>query len=209
METPSPVDLSKLRSILGNAKKVMQAVEEKSPTKTKSGSMNESYSDSYNQVSTPVYDETDEREPNYGVDYSNYTTTPSSNSIQHRDYTEEDVINSNLPPIIKEAMLKNPIPKASMSFSKFGLEGLEDLIEKPVKKQTPQMNQKPTQIRESIKNTNSEQTITISLSELNRLIENKVNEMLAKNFVKMISEQSIKKTINTLMTEGKIQNKKK
>lgn len=209
METPAPVDLSKLKSILGNAKKVMKAVEEKSPIKKSSGSVNESYSNDYEVSSTPMYSESDEREPDYGIDYSNFTTSAPQQSVQHRDYTEEDVINSNLPPIIKEAMLKNPIPKPTMSFSKFSLEGLEDLIEKPVKKQAPQIKNTNVPLRESVSNGNQQQMITISLPELNKLIENKVNEMLAKQFVKMISEQSIKKTINTLITEGKIQTKKK
>lgn len=207
METPAPVDLSKLKSILGNAKKVMKAVEEKSPIKKSSGSISESHSNDYATQSTPMYSEADEREPDYGIDYSNFTTSAPQQSVQHRDYTEEDVINSNLPPIIKEAMLKNPIPKPSMSFSKFSLEGLEDLIEKPVKKQIQQTKPTSVPLRESAGD--QQQMITISLPELNKLIENKVNEMLAKQFVKMISEQSIKKTINTLITEGKIQTKKK
>jgi hypothetical protein len=209
METPAPVDLSKLKAILGNAKKVMKAVEEKSPTKKSNDSVNESYSNSYSESSTPIYSEADEREPNYGIDYSQYTTEAPSQGIQHRDYTEEDVMNSKLPPIIKEAMLKNPIPKASMSFSKFSLEGLEDLIEKPVKKPVPQFKSPSVPLIESAGNNNAQQMITISLPELNKLIENKVNEMLAKQFVKMISEQSIKKTINTLISEGKLPNKKK
>jgi hypothetical protein len=209
METPTPVDLSKLKSILGNAKKVMKAVEEKSPIKKSNGSVNESYSNSYSEPSTPIYSETDEREPNYGIDYSQYTTEAPSQSIQHRDYTEEDVMNSNLPPIIKEAMLKNPIPKPSMSFSKFSLEGLEDLIEKPVKKPVQQFKSPSVPLRESTGGNNTQQMITISLPELNKLIENKVNEMLAKQFVKMISEQSIKKTINTLISEGKLPSKKR
>lgn len=207
METPAPVDLSKLKTILGNAKKVMKAVEEKSPNKKSNNSVNESYADDYSMVSTPVYSESDEREPDYGIDYSNYTTEGPSQTTKYRDYTEQDVINSKLPPIVKEAMLKNPIAKPSMSFSKFGLEGLEDLIEKPVKKQMGQPKPKPIQLNETIQN--EKQMITISQAELEKLIENKVNEMLAKNFVKMISEQSIKKTISTLMTEGKIQTKKK
>ena len=208
METPAPVDLSKLKSILGNAKKVMKAVEEKSPIKKSSGSISESYSNDYATQSTPMYSEADEREPDYGIDYSNFTTSAPQQPVQHRDYTEQDVMNSNLPPIIKEAMLKNPIPKPSMSFSKFSLEGLEDLIEKPVKKQIQQTKPTSVPLRESA-GVNQQQMITISLPELNKLIENKVNEMLAKQFVKMISEQSIKKTINTLITEGKIQPKKK
>lgn len=207
METPAPVDLSKLKSILGNAKKVMKAVEEKSPIKKSNGSISESYSNDYVTQSAPMYSEADEREPDYGIDYSNFTTSAPQQSVQHRDYTEQDVMNSNLPPIIKEAMLKNPIPKPSMSFSKFSLEGLEDLIEKPVKKQIQQTKSTSVPLRESAGD--QQQMITISLPELNKLIENKVNEMLAKQFVKMISEQSIKKTINTLITEGKIQTKKK
>lgn len=193
METPAPVDLNKLKSILGNAKKIMKAADEKFPEKKSSKRVDEGYSSSY---STPVYDERDEREPVYNTpDMSQYTSQPQD----VRDYTEEDIMNSKLPPIVKEAMLKNPIPKPSMSFSKFSLDGLEDLVDKPMAKQP---------IRESQRTIGSDM-ITISKAELNEMIDNRVNSILASMFAKTITEQAIKKTVSTLINEGKLTVKKK
>ena len=193
MESPTPVDLNRLRSILGNAKKIMKAADEKFPEKNYSKRLDESNNSSF---SSPDYDERDEREPAYNTpNMSEYT------SQNTRDYTEEDIMNSKLPPIVKEAMLKNPIPKPSMNFSKFSLEGLEDLVEKPTTRQP---------IRESqTQRTNNSDMITISKAELNEMIDNRVNSILANMFAKTITEQTIKKTVSTLINEGKITVKKK
>jgi hypothetical protein len=194
METPSPVDLNKLKSILGNAKKIMKDADEKSPGKKSNNRMDEGYS------SAPMYDERDEREPIYHTpDMSEYSSAPQ----EVRDYTVEDVMNSKLPPIVKEAMLKNPIPKARMSFSKFSLEGLEDLVEKPMGRPTAKQP-----IRESQRSISSDM-ITISKTELNEMIDNRVNSILANMFAKTITEQTIKKTVSTLINEGKLTVKKK
>jgi hypothetical protein len=54
--------------------------------------------------------------------------------------------------------------------------------------------------------------ITVSLDQLNEMIdqrvEKRINEVLANMYTKTITEQAIKKTITTLMTEGKIAKKK-
>lgn len=199
METPAPVDLNKLKSILGNAKKVMKAADEKFPEKKSNRRVDEGYSSSY---ATPAYDERDEREPVYHTpDMSEY----SSNPQDVRDYTEEDIMNSKLPPIVKEAMLKNPIPKPSMSFSKFSLEGLEDLVEKPVNRPAARQPIRESQTQHPI----GSDMITISKTELNEMIDNRVNAILANMFAKTITEQTIKKTVSTLINEGKLSVKKK
>ena len=192
METPLPVDLNKLKTILGNAKKLMKAVDEKTPGKK--SNISEDYSSS--SSSSSLYDERDERDPN-PIEYM-------SSQQGVRDYTAEDVMNSKLPQIIKEAMLKNPIPKPTMAFSKFSLEGLEDLIDKPTARQ--QAARQP--IRESQHSVNSDM-ISISKTELNEMIDNRVNSILANMFVKTITEQTIKKTVGTLINEGKLSIKKK
>ena len=198
METPAPVDINKLKAILGNAKKIMKAADEKFPEKKSRQTVSESFSD-YPQPSAPIYDERDEREPDYGVDYSNYTTTAP---VQQKDYTTEDVMKSNLPPIIKEAMLKNPIPKMTMPPSKFSLEDLGELVDK--RKPAPRK-----QINESVSQDWGKGMITISVDELNEMIDKRVNEVVAKMFVKTLTEQTIKKTLNTLISEGRLNPKKK
>lgn len=199
METPSPVDLNKLKSILGNAKKIMKAADEKFPEKKSNKRMDEGYSSS---SSLPMYDERDEREPTYHTpDMSEYT----SEHQEVRDYTAEDIMNSKLPPIVKEAMLKNPIPRPSMSFSKFSLEGLEDLVEKPIGKPAARQPIRESQAQRPL---NSDM-ITINKTELNEMIDNRVNSILANMFAKTITEQTIKKTVTTLINEGKLSVKKK
>ena len=199
METPSPIDLNKLKSILGNAKKIMKAADEKFPEKKSNKRMDEGYSSS---LSLPMYDERDEKEPTYHTpDMSEYTSEPQ----EFRDYTVEDIMNSKLPPIVKEAMLKNPIPRPSMSFSKFSLEGLEDLVEKPIGKPAARQPIRESQAQRPL---NSDM-ITINKTELNEMIDNRVNSILANMFAKTITEQTIKKTVTTLINEGKLSVKKK
>jgi hypothetical protein len=204
METPAPVDLSKLKSILGNAKKVMAATEQKFPSKNPKQAMAESYSQNHGSM----YSEHDEREPEYPTYNPQQQSGVNENIHKPLTYDEEAVMNSKLPANIKEAMLKNPIPKLSGPPSKFSLEGLEDLIEKP-KFKSPGVP-----LREGF-NENyqpSSNMVTVSLEQLNELIDQKVekriSEVLAKMYTKTITEQAIKRTITTLMTEGKIVKKK-
>jgi hypothetical protein len=210
METPTPVDLNKLKSILGNAKKVMAVTEQKFPTKKTSGESRMNENVGYSHPSTPMYDENDEREP----EYPTYINQPQREMVnENRDiyqpmnYDEQAVLNSKLPPAIKEAMLKNPIPKLSGPPSKFSLDDLSDLVEKPKPKQNFKSPSVP--LRESSNDYIPSGTINITVDLLNEMIDKRVNEILAKMFTKTISEQAIKKTISTLITEGKISTKKK
>jgi hypothetical protein len=202
METPTPIDLNKLKNILGNAKKVMKATDDKFGSKlvNKNQTIQETYSSNENIYTTPIYDENDEKEPNYGVNYENYTTSPQIHN--QRNYTMEDVVNSKLPPIIKEAMIKKPIPKIQGLPSKFTLNDMEDLIEPP--KTTKQHKKIITESN----NSEISDTITITIDKLNELIDKRVNEVVARMFVKTLTEQTIKKTISSLLKEGKLLTKK-
>lgn len=186
METPQPVDLNRLKNILGNAKKVMKVSDEKFPTKIASKQQAEPI---YENIG-PVYDENDEREP----DYNSYT--PSSNN-NNGSYTEEQVLASNLPQAIKEIMIKKPIAKLNGLPQNFTLDDVSELVDKP-----------KTNKKIVTENTVTNDKITISLSQLNTLIDQRVNKILSEQFTKHISEQSIKKTISTLIKEGKLTNKR-
>jgi hypothetical protein len=192
MENTGPVDLNKLKHILGNAKSVMKALDEKEQTRTPKNKISESVREDYDdynapQIQSPLYDESDEREPDYSMPYA-------AKNVQ-QGYSTEQVMSSKLPPVIKEAMLKNPIPQLSFPPSKFTAEDLGDLV-KP---------KKPQRVNENVQKSDM---ITISRNELNALIDNRVNQILAEKFVKTISEQSMKKTIAMLLKEGKISNRK-
>ena len=134
----------------------------------------------------------DERDPQYD------TPTSERNIHSVSDYTPEQIKNSNLPQVVKEAMLNKPIAKIKGIGGGFSLEGLESLIDKPEKQP----------IRESRPKQNSEM-ITISKTELNEMIDKRISEVLANMFAKTITEQTIKRTINTLISEGKLVTKKK
>ena len=202
METPVPVDISKMKTILGNAKKLMAATEQKFPSKNPKQTMAESYEHN----SGPMYSESDEREPQYPTYVPQQQGAINENIHKPMTYDEQAVKNSRLPDNIKEAMLKNPIPKLSGPPSKFSLEGLEDLIEKP-KFKSPGVP-----LRESGGSYAPSNMITVSLDQLNEMIdqrvEKRINEVLANMYTKNITEQTIKKTISTLITEGKIVKKK-
>ena len=193
MDSPAPVNLNALKGILANAKKVMNKIEDTNPKGRQS--VRESYDDGFSNQ--PMYNETDEREPVY----ENFTpNTPSQ--MQPKMYTPEQVMASKLPTAVKEAMLKNPIPQLQGPPSKFSLEDLGDLIEKPKNK----YNSPRVPIHES--STNYRQQISIDPNMLKDMIKEAVAEYFKESHDKQITEQAIKKTINVLIKEGKIQTKK-
>lgn len=189
MDSPAPVNLAALKGILANAKKVMNKVEDTNPKGRQS--VRESYDDGYSNQ--PIYNETDEREPMY----ENFTpSTPSQ--MQPQMYTPEQVMASKLPAAVKEAMLKNPIPQLQGPPSKFSLEDLGDLVEQP--------QRRPQPLRES--SGNNQQSMSIDPNMLKAMIKEAVAEYFKESHDKQITEQAIKKTINVLIKEGKINTKK-
>jgi len=192
MEIPAPVDINKLKGILGNAKKVMKATDERFPSKINKQSVNEGYYDS-----GPLYSESDEKD----MDFGGYPSHPQGGqTIEVSDYTEEQVLNSKLPQAVKEAMLKNHIPKMTGLPSKFSLEDLGELAEKPAQRPRTQLNETRTP---------QGNMVTISVEQLNEMIDNRVNKILVNMFAKNVTEQTIKKTVTTLVNEGKLTLKKK
>ena len=193
MDSPAPVNLAALKGILANAKKVMNKVEDTNPKGRQA--VRESYDDGYSNQ--PIYNETDEREPMY----ENFTpSTPSQ--MQPQMYTAEQVMASKLPAAVKEAMLKNPIPQLQGPPSKFSLEDLSDLVEKP------KNNYKSPGVPLRESSGNYQQPMTIDPNVLKAMIKEAVAEYFKESYEKQITEQAIKKTINVLIKEGKINTKK-
>lgn len=187
MDTPQPVNLLALKNILANAKKVMQKVESDKPsTPTKANNTRENISES----SQPIYDESDEREPIY----ENQQTAQAP--VGPRDYTAEQVMASNLPDSVKQLMIAKPIPVLKGIPSSFTL---EDVIDKPKTK-------KPvTQVNEN----RGSNMITVSQDQLQKMIDASVANYFKADYEKRITEAAIKKTINVLIKEGKLNVKKK
>lgn len=112
-QTPQPVDLSKLKGILSNAKAVMNKVDENHPK-------------------GPVGPSTTTQSTNY-ITEEQFNT---ANSVQHqpqRRITKESIQNSKLPEAVKKAMLENPIQQPNNLNHTFNLEDVSELIEKPKK----------------------------------------------------------------------------
>ena len=193
METPAPVNLNALKGILANAKKVMNKVEGEKPVRQKN-----TREDLYesNNTRLPIYDENDEREP----EYTSYSPSQTQQNYQN-GYTTEQVMASKLPQNVKEAMIKNPIPQLQMPPSKFTLEDMGDLNEKKT-------NKGKLIINESRTNVNSDM-ITISKTELKEMINESLVQFLTQSYNKTLTEDTIKKTINMLIKEGKLNVKKK
>ena len=196
-QTPAPVDINTLRNILGKAKQVMNKVEDTKPIKSSSNG-NSYVAENYEQRA-PIYNPNDEREPVYATptlaDYRPTITQPFPT------FPKEHIMASNLPPAIKEAMIKKPIQQLSGPNHTFSLQDIGPLEPQPARQQQPRVN-------EGLGH-KSGNMITISEGRLNEMIEEKVNEVLQRILLKNITEQTIKKTVTTLMREGKLITKKK
>lgn len=190
---PQPVNVNNpaLLALLRNAKKVMNKVEN-------------------NDFTTGHVDARALTEDGVAELQSEGVRRPITQSAhEETDYTEEQVRNSKLPPAIKEAMIKNKIPKVSMASTSFSIDDVSEMIEKPMGLPKTPQTRKAINENTILSNDN----ITISRAMLDTLIENKVNEKLAQFFKtsydKNLTEDAIKKTIQMLIKEGKITVKQK
>jgi len=125
---------------------------------------------------------------------------------------------SKMPAAIKEAMMATPIPQMANHNHTFSL---EDVQEQPVGKplvsakqypSTPQTNPQQQQQQQQYQQpmgANANGTFTVSESGLKAMMNDMLMEFMTKTFVNNLSEDVIKKTLNTLIKEGKIGVKKK
>jgi len=186
-QLPPPVDITRLKSILSGAKAVMQKVN--------------SNNFSTGNIDPRALTEDGVRE----LQSEGVTRQTTSSPVQ---YTNETVMNSKLPDAIKQAMINNPIPQLTGLNHSFTLDDVIDheQFEKPLPRPKIQQNNTRPRINES---TNNSDLITISKSQLNELINENLLNFFAKSYNKMLTEETVKKTITTLIKEGKIIPKKK
>lgn len=184
-----PADLSKLKNILGGAKAIMNKVDGGTYEK---GNVNLDTSVTSDQLiegnNNPQI-----REPNK----TNVAPQIVGGKAQYRN-----INTSKMPDFIKEAMINSPIPQINGLNHTFNLDDVTDLVDKPQTKQ-PLIEQKQS----------NNDTFTVSETALRGIIKDVVKEELltfmSETFAKRLSEQTIKKTINTLIKEGKIKTKRK
>jgi hypothetical protein len=193
---PQPVDVNKLAGILAKAKNVMRA--------TETGNYKTGNIDSSRLVeNTENY--LDESNVNMNSVNHNNTYQPQTNQKPVGQYNEEMVRNSRLPENIKKAMLENPIPVPNNPIGHtFNLEDVAHLMDdKPMPApSTPRTRQTVNE------NYNNSDMITIHKNELKDIVKDVLIEYLTNEYAKNLTETTIKKTINTLIKEGKIGTKK-
>ena len=191
MITPPPVDINRLKNILGASKAIMNKVE--------TGDFETGHVDARALTEEGVAQLQSE-----GVSRPITQSAPVG-------YTEERVMNSNLPPDIKKAMIEKPIPQLASPSYTFSLDDVADLSEDKQMglPKAPKTNNKQV-IRESYGNS---EMITVSKTELKEMVNAIVNERLlefmTKTNNKAITEEAVKKTISLLIKEGKLAPKKK
>jgi len=176
--TPPSADVNKLKHILSGAKAIMKA--------TESGNFSKGNIDTSKMVSS---DNLLESNNMGGVGFN---PEPNYKNIE----------NCKLPSAIKEMMLKNPTPQLGGPNHTFNLSDVQDLVTE---------EKKPNKISSVIpqqQQTNRGDKFMVSESELRALVKDVVKDeivsFLRDSYAKTISESAIKKTINTLIKEGKI-----
>lgn len=189
---PPAADLSKLKNILGNAKAVM------------------------NKVNTGNYQTGNIDASNLIQDTSNFIESgnvPAQNSMnamgnptRKMGAINNDVImKSKMPESVKKAMMENPIPQITMNHT-FNLEDVSDLIKDEKPMPMPRVSQKQ-KVNESVMSHQTNDTFTVSEAALRGIIKDVLIEYLTGEYQKNLTEGVIKKTINTLIKEGKIKTK--
>lgn len=197
-----PADLNKLRNILGNAKALINKVEG-GEYETGNVSLDTS-------VTGEQLVENSGGQPNTsGPNTSNVAPKVVNGQAQYKNMDT-----SKMPAHIKEVMMKTPIPQMSMANATFSLDDVSDLVDKPLPT-TLSNPKRPAGIVESTQQVqqNTNDTFTVSETALRGIIKDVVKdellEFMSETFTKKLTEQAIKKTINTLIREGKITTKKK
>ena len=185
---PQPADLSRLKGILGKAKQVMNTVNEGSyQTGNIDASSLAQNTDNYTQA--PV-----QGQPQHTNQMANQPTAYVPNNSTSKVITQEAINKSGMPDEIKRAMMENQIQQPDMNHS-FTLD--ED---KPM----------PTPSAKRPVNNSNQQNGNININEakLRDMIKDVLIEYLSGNYTQNITEGVIKKTINTLIKEGKIKTKR-
>lgn len=189
------VDKQKLMAMLGNAKQVMNKVNS-GDYKVDHSRVNETMANSGELL---------DRLPD--------GATPQTNAARPMGNTYQNLHTSKMPEHIKKAMVENPIPKMEMGSGggpTFSLDDVRGLVSS-----TPNTNSAPSQapsqqMNESyITNSKGQMLITLTEAELDKKINDALLEFMAKTFAKNLTETTIKKTISTLIKEGKIRVKQK
>jgi hypothetical protein len=210
---PAPIN-DAMAALLARSRQVMTKLEDTAPTPKGRGQVSESYNNNY---ADPIYSESDEREPvyeqfqtqqqpRYNQEYQQYEQ--AAQVLGPIDYDAEIVRNSKLPQNIKDLMIAHPIKQASMA-PQFTAEQISRITGKPIQENRPQQQQPQQRINENMPRlSNNPDMITLSKSDLKEMINEGIATFFKQVYDKTLTEETIKKTINVLIKEGKINVKK-
>lgn len=188
MDTPTPIDVNRLKGILGNAKKIMGKVET-------------------GNYETGNVDGRALTEDGVKQLQSEGVRRPIQQGQQHIDETR--IQGSRLPESIKKAMMENPIPQPTGLSHTFTLDDVYDIAdEKPMP--IPQARKQSVQENINYQQPQAQQAFGgYSENVLRAMMKDVLIEYLANEYSKNLTEAVIKQTITTLLNEGKITTKKK
>ena len=190
MNTPTPIDVSKLKGILGNAKKLMNKVE--------TGNYETGHVDGRALTEDGVKQLQAEgvRRP-----------SAQSQGQGQPQINESNIKNSRLPESIKKAMLENPIAQPNGMTHTFTLDDVYDIAdEKPM----PLPQARKQSVHENVNYQQPQQNVVgYNDNELRAMMKDVLIEYLSNEYSKNLTESVIKQTISTLINEGKITTKKK
>jgi len=195
MTTPPPVDLNRLKGILGASKAIMKKVE--------TGDFETGHVDA-----RALTEEGVQELHAAGV---SRPMRQEQQQLQGHQY-QEAVMNSGMPEAVKKIMLERPIPQVTPNYT-FSLDDVTDLSdEKPMGRPlAPKTKPRQQVIQENY--VQSSDMITVSKADLKEMVNAIVNERLlefmTKTNNKAIAEDAVKRTINLLIKEGKLATKKK
>lgn len=195
---PPPADLSKLKGILGNAKAIMNKGDNYESGHVDSSSLVQDTSNYVNEAHGAM--------PTMGA--QGMPQQMGDPTRQMGNINPQALANSKMPEAIKQAMINNPIAQPTMANQSFSLEDVADLVEKPIPAPQARPRQAaPQQMNEAVMQ-NANDSFTVSETALRGIIKDVLIEYLAGDYQKTLTEGVIKKTINTLIKEGKIKTKK-
>lgn len=197
---PAPIDVNRLKGILGGAKAIMNKVE--------TGDYEVGHIDARALNEEGVQEMMAE-----GI------TRPQMQAVapqmQANQPLYKNINTTKMPSAIKEMMMKNPIPQMQTPNHTFNLEDVQEVAQQHVQAQkypsTPQTspNRQVVYEQQQYIGANPNGTFTVSESALRAIIKDELFNFMTNTFTKNLSEDVIKKTISTLLKEGKITAKKK
>ncbi len=199
MEMPQPIDVNRLKGILGGAKAIMNKVETGDYTtgNVDGRALNE---DGVQQMMAE------------GITRPQTSVAPQ---MQANQPLYKNMETSKMPSAIKEAMMATPIPQGNGVNHTFNLEDVQPQAQQVQQRapqqypSTPRTNPQPVYEQQQPIGANGNGTFTVSESALRAIVQDMLLEFMTQTFTQNLSEDVIKKTIGTLIKEGKINVKKK